>query len=101
MEKFAFVFTIYIIGCIVSLITFAIENIYKNFSHKTKTQHVPSMHLQKVEALNRKIEDFRDDINRFLEDNALHQKDNILLTTEQVEQIEQINEKLFNLKQMA
>ena len=59
------------------------------------------MHLQKVEALNRKIEDFRDDINRFLEDNALHQKDNILLTTEQVEQIEQINEKLFNLKQMA
>ena len=55
----------------------------------------------KEEELIRKIDAFRDDIMTFLEDNALHQKDNILLTTKQVEQIQQLNIKLFNLKEMA
>ena len=59
------------------------------------------MQSHKKEELIRKIRDFRDDIVTFLEDNALHQKDNILLTDKQMEQIEQLNLKLLNLKEMA
>ena len=64
-------------------------------------QGIPSMQSHKKEELIRKIYAFRDDIMTFLEDNTLHQKDNILLTTKQVEQIEQLNRKLSNLKEMA
>ena len=101
LEKLAFLFTFYIIGCVVSLITLVIENIYKSFSCRKKAQGIPSMPSHKKKELIRKIYAFRDDIMTFLEDNALHQNDNILLTTKQVEQIEQLNIKLFNLKEMA
>ena len=101
LEKLAFLFTFYIIGCVVSLITLVIENIHKSFVCRKKAQGIPSMQSHKKEELIRKIRDFRDDIVTFLEDNALHQKDNILWTTKQVEQIEQLDLKLFNLKKMA
>ena len=101
LEKFAFLFAFYIIACVVSLITLVTENIYKSFSCRKKAQGIPSMQSHKKEELIRKIYAFRDDIMTFLEDNTLHQKDNILLTTKQVEQIEQLNIKLFNLKEMA
>ena len=59
------------------------------------------MQSHKKEELIRKIRDFRDDTITFLEENALHQKDNILWTTKQIEQIQQLNLKLLNLKEMA
>jgi hypothetical protein len=101
LEKLAFLFTFYIIGCFVSLITLVIENIYKSFSCRKKAQGIPSMQSHKKEELIRKIDAFRDDIMTFLEENALRQKDKILLTTRQVEQIEQLNIKLLNLKETA
>ena len=101
LEKLAFLFTFYIIGCVVSLITLVIENIYKSFICRKKAQGIPFMQSRKKEELMRKIDAFRDDIMTFLEDNTLHQEDNILLTTKQVEQIKQLNIKLFNLKEMA
>ena len=101
LEKLAFLFTFYIIACVISLIALLIEKIYKSFSFRKKAQGIPSMLSHKEEELIRKIDAFRDDIMTFLEDNALHQKDNILLTTKQVEQIQQLNIKLFNLKEMA
>ena len=101
LEKLAFLFAFYIIGCVVSLITLVVENIYKSFSSRKKAQGIPSMQSHKKEELIRKIRDFRDDVITFLEENALHQKDNILWTTKQIEQIQQLNLKLLNLKEMA
>ena len=101
LEKLAFLFTFYIIGCVVSLITLVIENIYKSFSFRKKAQGIPSIQSYNKEELIRKIRDFRDDIMTFLEENALHQKDNILWTTKQIEQIQQLDLKLLNLKEMA
>ena len=101
LEKLAFLFTFYIIGCVVSLITLVIENIHKSFSCRKKAQGIPSMQSHKNEELIRKIRDFSDDMMTFLEGNALHQKDKSLLTTEQVEKIEDLHMKLFKLKEMA
>ena len=101
LEKLAFLFTFYIIGCVVSLITLVIENIHKSFVCRKKAQGIPSMQSHKKEELIRKIRDFADDMMTFLEENTLHQKDKSLLTTEQVEQIEQLHMKLFKLKEMA
>ena len=94
LEKLAFLFTFYIIGCVISLITLVIENIYKPFSFRKKQSH-------EKEELMRKIDAYRDDIMTFLEENALHHKDKILLTRKQVEQMEQLTIKLLNLKEAA
>ena len=94
LEKFASLFTFYIIGCIVSLITLVMENIYKSFSCKKKTQGVPSMPSQKKEEIIRKIYAFNEDIMSFLDNN----EGNILLTTQEI-QILDIS--LLKLKQIA
>ena len=67
LEKLAFLFTFYIIGCVVSLITLVIENIHKSFSCRKKAQGIPSMQSHKNEELIRKIRDFSDEMMTFLE----------------------------------
>ena len=98
LDKFASLFTFYIIACVVSLIILVIENIYKSISSKNKTQGVPSMHLDKKEEMIRKIAASKDDIATFLNENSLCHKDNILLT---IEKIEQLNMVLLNLKDVV
>ena len=80
LEKLAFLFTFYIIGCIVSLITLVIENIYKSFSCRKKTQVSPSMQSHKKEL---KIDALHQAIASFLENN----EGNIQLTTQQIQRM--------------
>ena len=82
LEKLAFLFTFYIIGCVVSLITLVIENIYKSFSCRKKNQGSPSMQSHKKE-LRRKIDALHQAIASFLENN----EGNIQLTTQQIQSI--------------
>ena len=94
LEKLAFLFTFYIIGCVVSLITLVMENIYKSFSCKKKTQGVLSMPSQKKEEIIRKIYAFNEDIMSFLDNN----EGNILLT---LQEIQILDISLLKLKQIA
>ena len=96
LDKFASLFTFYIIACVVSLIILAIENIYKSFSSKNKTQSLPSMLSHQKEELITKIDASKDDIMNLLDKKSLRHKDNILLT---IEKIEQLNVVLLNLKE--
>ena len=98
LEKFASLFTFYIIACVVSLIILVIENIYKSVSSKKTTRSVPSMQSHIKEELIRKIDASKDDIMTFLDKKSLHHKDNILLT---IEKIEQLNMVLLNLKEIV
>ena len=98
LDKFASLFTFYIIACLVSLIILTIENIYKSVSSKNKTQSFPSMQSYKKEELIRKIDASKDDIMTFLDKNSLHHKDNIQLT---IEKIEQLNMVLLDLKEIV
>ena len=84
LEKLAFLFTFYIIGCVVSLITLVIENIHKSFSCKKNTQGSPSMPSHKKEELTRKIDAFNEDIMSFLGNN----EGDILLTAQQMQRID-------------
>ena len=81
LEKLAFLFTFYIIGCVVSLIILVIENIYKSFSRRKKTQAIPPMQSHEKEELIRKIDAFEEDIVNFLETH----EGNILLTTQKID----------------
>ena len=81
LEKLAFLFTFYIIGCVVSLIILVIENIYKSFSRRKKTQGIPPMQPHKNEELMRKIDAFEEDIMSFLGNHEC----NILLTTQRID----------------
>ena len=94
LDKFASLFTFYIIACVVSLIILVIENIYKPVSSKNKTL----MQSHNKEELIRKIDASKDDIMNFLDKTSLHHKDNILLT---IEKIEQLNMVLLNLKEIV
>ena len=82
LEKLAFLFTFYIIACIVSLITLVIENIYKSFSCRKKTQDSPSMQSHKKE-LRRKIDALHQAIASFLDNN----EGNIQLTNQQIQKM--------------
>jgi hypothetical protein len=68
LEKLAFLFTFYFIGCIISLITLVIENIYKSFSCRKKTQGNPSMQSHKEELIKR-IDALEEAITSFLDNN--------------------------------
>ena len=81
LEKLAFLFTFYIIGCVVSLIILVIENICKSFSRRKKTQAIPPIQPHKNEELIRKIDAFEEDIMRFLGNHEC----NILLTTQRID----------------
>ena len=81
LEKLAFLFTFYIIGCVISLITLVIENIHKSFSHRKKAQGIPPMQSHKEEELIRKIDAFEEDIMSFLDNH----EGNILLTTQRID----------------
>ena len=81
LEKFASLFTFYIIGCVVSLITLVIENIYKSFICRNKPQGVPFMQSLKKEELIRKIDAFEEDILSLLGNH----ESNILLTTQRID----------------
>ena len=87
LEKFASLFTFYIIGCIVSLIILVIENIHKAFSSKKKSQGMPPMPSHKKEELIRKIYAFEEDIMSLLDNNEDNNEDNILLTAQQIKRI--------------
>ena len=91
LEKLAFLFTFYIIGCIVSLITLVIENIYKSFSCRKKTQDSPSMQPHKKKL---KIDALHQAIASFLDNN----EGNIQLTTQK---IQRMNILLLELKKIA
>ena len=84
LEKLAFLFTFYIIGCVVSLIILVIENIHKSLSCKKNTQGSPSMPSLKKEELTRKIDVFNEDIMSFLGNN----EGEILLTAQQLQRID-------------
>ena len=98
LDKFASLFTFYIIACVVSLIILVIENIYKYVSSKNKTQGFPSMQSHNKEELIQKIDASKDDIMNFLDKKSLHHKDNILLT---IEKIYQLNMVLLNLNEIV
>ena len=83
LEKLAFLFTFYIIGCVISLITLVIENIYKSFSCRKKAQGIPPMQSHKKEELIRKIDAFEEDIICFLDNH----EGNILLTTQRIDML--------------
>ena len=91
LEKLAFLFTFYIMGCIVSLITLVIENIYKSFSSRKKTQDSPSMQSHKKKL---KIDALHQAIASFLDNNEC----NIQLTSQQ---IQRMNILLLELKKNA
>ena len=91
LEKFASLFTFYIIGCIVSLIILVIENIHKPFSSKKKSQGAPSMQSLKKEEMMLKIDALKDDIATY------YHKYSILLETEK---LEQLNMKILDLKEI-
>ena len=95
LEKFASLFTFYIIGCIVSLIILVIENIHKPFSSKKKSQVAPSMQSLKKEKMMLRI----DALKYALKDaiTTYHHKNSILLETEKMELL---NMKIFNLKEI-
>ena len=80
LEKLAFLFAFYIIGCIVSLIILVIENIYKSFSCRKKNQNNPSMqsHQKKL-----KIDALYQAIASFLDNNEC----NIQLTSQQIQRM--------------
>ena len=80
LEKLAFLFTFYITGCLVSLITLAIENIYKSFSCRKKTQDGPSMQSHKKKV---KIDALHQAIASFLDNNEC----NIQLTSQQIQRM--------------
>ena len=98
LDKFASLFTFYIIACVVSLIILVIEIIYKSISSKNKTQGFPSMQSHNKEELIRKIDALKDDIMNFLDKKSLHHKENILLT---IEKIYQLNMVLLNLNEIV
>ena len=81
LEKLAFLFTFYIIGCVFSLITLVIENIYKSFSRRKKAQDIPPMESHKEEDLIRKIDAFEEDIMSFLDNH----EGSILLTAQRID----------------
>ena len=94
LEKLVFLFTFYIIGCVVSLITLVIESIYKSFSCKKNTQGSPSMPSHQKEELIRKIDAFNEAIMSFLDKN----EGDILLTAQQLQKIDLL---MFKLKKIA
>ena len=81
LEKLAFLFIFYIIGCVISLITLVIENIYKSFICRKKAQGIPFMQSRKKEELIRKIDAFEEDIKSFIDNH----EGNILLTTQRID----------------
>ena len=91
LEKFASLFTFYIICCIVSLIILVIENIHKPFSSKKKSQGAPSMQSLKKEEMMLKIDALKDDIATY------YHKYSILFETEK---LEQLNMKILDLKEI-
>ena len=95
LEKFASLFTFYIIGCIVSLIILVIENIHKPFSSKKKNQSAPSTQSLKKEKMMLRIDALKDALKDAI--TTYHHKNSILLETEK---IEQLNMKIFNLKEI-
>ena len=80
LKKLAFLFTFYIIGCIVSLITLVIENIYKSFSCRKKTQNSPPMQSHKKKL---KINALHQAITSFLDNHEC----NIQLTSQQIQRM--------------
>ena len=83
LEKFASLFTFYIMGCVVSLITLVIERIYKSFNCRKKTQGVLFMQSLEREELIRKIDAFEEDIMSFIDNH----ESNILLTTQRIDKL--------------
>ena len=95
LEKFASLFTFYIIGCIFSLIILVIENIHKPFSSKKKSQGAPSMQSLKKKEMMLRIDALKDTLKDAI--TTYHHKNSFLLETEKMEQL---NMKILNLKEI-
>ena len=91
LDKFASLYTFYIIACVVSLIILVIENIHKPFISKKKRQGAPSKQSLKKEEMMLKIDALKDAIATY------HHKYSILLETEK---LEQLNMKILDLKEI-